>query len=115
MASASKWSVWQAAATSLASSIVITPACACARASAASNSSTACRIARPETRSATPPRASTPANTSEVEEDGFTLALQDDVEPVLVLARRVREQRAPPLAGRRRHVGLIEVDPGDDA
>src|SRR4051795_7315264 len=93
------------------------PARAWARASAASKSSRACSHARPETCSATPPRASTPAKTSDAEEDGLTLALQDDVEAIAVLAG-LDEQRVAALLGHRLEhriaaVVLVgEVDPG---
>src|SRR3954464_14867190 len=96
------------------------PAAACARPSAASKSSMARSQARPETCSATPPRASTPEKTSDTEEDGLTLALQDDVEAVAVLAR-LDEQRVAALLGhalehRVAAVVLVgEVDPGHAA
>src|SRR5689334_22826059 len=96
------------------------PSRACARASAASKSSMATSHARPETCSATPPRAYTPAKTSDLEEDGFTLALDVDVELVAVLARRdeqgVAAVRRDRLEYRIAAVVLVgEVDPRDAA
>src|SRR4051812_5013683 len=84
---------------SLACSAVIRPACACTRASAASNSSSACSHARPPTCSATAPRERTPAKTSsDLEEDGLTLALHVDVEAIAVLGG-LCDQRGAALFG----------------
>src|SRR6478609_9586948 len=97
---------------------VSSPARACARARAASKSSSACSQARPETCSATPPRARTPLNTSsDAEEDGLTLALYADIEPVAVLAGFDDDRCAPLLGHRVEHriaavVLVCEVDPG---
>src|SRR4051794_39664254 len=96
------------------------PAAAWARASAASKSSMARSQARPETSSATPPRARTPAKTSDPEEDGLTLALEPHVEAVAVRGR-LHDQRLAPLGRHALEHGVAavvlvgEVDPRDAA
>src|SRR3954467_7169844 len=87
------------------------PAAAWARASAASKSSIARSQARPETCSATPPRASTPAKTSDPEEDGLTLALHVDVEAVAVSVGLDEQRVAPGLGDGLQHgiAGVVLV------
>src|SRR3954447_22404881 len=98
----------------------MTPARACARASAASKASIPSSQASAETAAAAPPRPSTAPNSSEGEEDGLTLALHVDVEAVAVGAA-LRDQRVPARLGHALQHGVAgvvlvgEVDPGHAA
>src|SRR3954447_21874667 len=98
----------------------MTPARACARASAASKASIPSSQASAETAAAAPPRPSTAPNSSDGEEDGLTRALHDDVEAIAVVAR-LREQRLAARLGHALQHGIAavvvvgEVDPGHAA